>query len=145
VTPKGETQLTPERENCCARSSAKKAGDVRDASLYCPPGIEGIVVDVEDLLAQGGRKKMSAPRRLKAIRSRNSKRTFQTKIRILTDERLKRLEGLLGGKEVQADLHDERTNKRLFDQRRDSRPRCDRTYFDPQSEADQVCRQGPAR
>ena len=35
-------------------------------------------------------------------------------IRILTDERLKRLEGLLGGKEVQADLHDERTNKRLL-------------------------------
>ena len=35
-------------------------------------------------------------------------------IRILTDERLKRLENLLGGKEVQADLHDERTNKRLL-------------------------------
>src|SRR5213075_2633665 len=35
-------------------------------------------------------------------------------IRILTDERLKRLEGLLGNKEVQADLHDERTNKRLL-------------------------------
>jgi len=35
-------------------------------------------------------------------------------IRILTDERLKRLEGILGGKEVQADLHDERTNKRLL-------------------------------
>ena len=35
-------------------------------------------------------------------------------IRILTDERLKRLEALLGGKEVLADLHDERTNKRLL-------------------------------
>jgi len=35
-------------------------------------------------------------------------------IRILTDERLKRLENLLGGKEVLADLHDERTNKRLL-------------------------------
>jgi DNA-directed RNA polymerase subunit beta len=35
-------------------------------------------------------------------------------IRILTDERLKRLEGILGGKEVLADLHDERTNKRLL-------------------------------
>ena len=35
-------------------------------------------------------------------------------IRILTDERLKRLEGILGSKEVLADLHDERTNKRLL-------------------------------
>jgi DNA-directed RNA polymerase subunit beta len=35
-------------------------------------------------------------------------------IRILTDERLKRLEGILGAKEVLADLHDERTNKRLL-------------------------------
>ena len=35
-------------------------------------------------------------------------------IRILTDERLKRLDGILGGKEVLGDLHDERTNKRLL-------------------------------
>src|SRR5207302_3501701 len=34
-------------------------------------------------------------------------------IRILTDERLKRLENILGNKEVQADLHDEKTNKKL--------------------------------
>ncbi|HVW76093.1 MAG TPA: hypothetical protein VHB45_00670, partial [Alloacidobacterium sp.] len=41
-------------------------------------------------------------------------KNLSDEIRILTDERLKRLEGLLGGKEVQADLHDERTNKRLL-------------------------------
>jgi len=35
-------------------------------------------------------------------------------IRILTDERLKRLSDLLGGKILQADLHDEKTNKRLL-------------------------------
>ena len=45
---------------------------------------------------------------------RGWKRTFRDEIRILTDERLKRLDGLLGGKVVQADLHDERTNKRLL-------------------------------
>jgi DNA-directed RNA polymerase subunit beta len=45
VTPKGETQLTAE-ENCCAQSSAK-GGDVKDASLTCPPGIDGTVVDVQ--------------------------------------------------------------------------------------------------
>src|SRR5580698_5100571 len=46
VTPKGETQLTPE-EKLLRAIFGEKAGDVRDASLYCPPGIEGIVVDVK--------------------------------------------------------------------------------------------------
>ncbi|MBV9339348.1 MAG: DNA-directed RNA polymerase subunit beta, partial [Acidobacteria bacterium] len=41
-------------------------------------------------------------------------KNLSDEIRILTDERLKRLENILGGKEVQADLHDERTNKRLL-------------------------------
>ncbi len=41
-------------------------------------------------------------------------KNLSDEIRILTDERLKRLESILGGKEVLADLHDERTNKRLL-------------------------------
>jgi DNA-directed RNA polymerase subunit beta len=36
VTPKGETQLTP-RRSCCAPSSARRPGDVRDASLSALP------------------------------------------------------------------------------------------------------------
>src|SRR6202042_1214513 len=44
VTPKGETQLTPE-EKLLRAIFGEKAGDVKDASLYCPPGIEGTVVD----------------------------------------------------------------------------------------------------
>src|SRR5262249_44065217 len=43
VTPKGETQLTPE-EKLLRAIFGEKAGDVRDASLTCPPGIEGTVV-----------------------------------------------------------------------------------------------------
>ncbi len=50
VTPKGETQLTPE-EKLLRAIFGEKAGDVRDASLYCPPGIEGIDSRREDLLA----------------------------------------------------------------------------------------------
>src|SRR5204862_7324976 len=41
-------------------------------------------------------------------------KNLSDEIRILADERLKRLDNILGGKEVQADLHDERTNKRLL-------------------------------
>src|ERR1700741_4824627 len=46
VTPKGETQLTPE-EKLLRAIFGEKAGDVRDASLKTPPGIEGTVVDVK--------------------------------------------------------------------------------------------------
>ena len=55
VTPKGETQLTPE-EKLLRAIFGEKAGDVRDASLYCPPGIEGIVVDVKIFSRKGQEK-----------------------------------------------------------------------------------------
>jgi DNA-directed RNA polymerase subunit beta len=52
VTPKGETQLTPE-EKLLRAIFGEKAGDVRDASLNCPPGIEGVVVDVKIFSRKG--------------------------------------------------------------------------------------------
>ena len=55
VTPKGETQLTPE-EKLLRAIFGEKAGDVRDASLYCPPGIEGMVVDVKIFSRKGQEK-----------------------------------------------------------------------------------------
>ena len=46
VTPKGETELSPE-ERLLRAIFGEKAGDVRDASLKAPPGMDGIVVDVK--------------------------------------------------------------------------------------------------
>jgi len=46
VAPKGESELTPE-ERLLRAIFAEKAGDVRDASLKAPPGMNGIVVDVK--------------------------------------------------------------------------------------------------
>ena len=54
------------------------------------------------------------PRASSRSRSKSWRRTWPTRSALLTDERLKRLEAILGGKEVQADLHDERTNKKLL-------------------------------
>ncbi len=54
VTPKGETQLTPE-EKLLRAIFGEKAGDVRDASLKTPPGIEGHDRRRQDLLPQGRR------------------------------------------------------------------------------------------
>ncbi len=44
VTPKGETELSPE-ERLLRAIFGEKAGDVRDASLKAPPGMEGVVID----------------------------------------------------------------------------------------------------
>ncbi len=112
VTPKGETQLTPE-EKLLRAIFGEKAGDVRDASLTCPPGIEGTVVDVR-IFSRKGQEKDARAQQIEAEQVAKLEKNLEDEIRILTDERLKRLESILGGKEVQADLHDERTNKRLL-------------------------------
>jgi DNA-directed RNA polymerase subunit beta len=46
VTPKGESQLTPE-EKLLQAIFGEKSRDVKDSSLRCPPGVEGVVVDVK--------------------------------------------------------------------------------------------------
>ena len=112
VTPKGETQLTPE-EKLLRAIFGEKAGDVRDASLTCPPGIEGTVVDVR-IFSRKGQEKDERAKQIEQEMVEKLERNLADEIRILTDERLKRLEAILGGKEVLADLHDERTNKKLL-------------------------------
>jgi len=112
VTPKGETQLTPE-EKLLRAIFGEKAGDVRDASLYCPPGIEGTVVDVK-IFARKGAEKDERAKSIEEHQEIRFRRNLADEVRILRDERAKRLLALLEGKQVLADLHDERTNKRLL-------------------------------
>jgi DNA-directed RNA polymerase subunit beta len=52
VTPKGETQATPE-EKLLRAIFGEKAGDVKDASLRVSPGVEGVVVDVQVMTRRG--------------------------------------------------------------------------------------------
>ena len=111
VTPKGETQLTPE-EKLLRAIFGEKAGDVRDASLTCPPGIEGIVVDVK-IFSRKGADKDERAKNIEGSQVGRLEKNLNDEIRILQDERLKRLCLLLEGEELLADLHDEKTNKRL--------------------------------
>ena len=112
VTPKGETQLTPE-EKLLRAIFGEKAGDVRDASLTTPPGIEGTIVDVK-IFSRKGQEKDERAKSIEGAQIEKLEKNLSDEIRILSDERLKRLERILGGKEVQADLHDEKTNKKLL-------------------------------
>ena len=112
VTPKGETQLTPE-EKLLRAIFGEKAGDVRDASLICPPGIEGIIVGVKIF----SRKGIEKDDRAKAIEQEEldmMEKNLQDEIRILHDEVKKRVIGMLQGQESRADLYDEHGRDRLL-------------------------------
>jgi DNA-directed RNA polymerase subunit beta len=112
VTPKGETQLTPE-EKLLRAIFGEKAGDVKDASLYCPPGIEGVVVDAK-VFSRKGADLDTRSRAILETQIEKLHRNLDDEKRILQDERAKRLAALLEGKELLADLHDEKTNKKLL-------------------------------
>jgi DNA-directed RNA polymerase subunit beta len=111
VTPKGETQLTPE-EKLLRAIFGEKAGDVRDASLICPPGIEGIVVDVK-IFSRKGAEKDERAKLIENMEISRLEKNLRDEIRILTDERNKRLVSLLEGKVVSNELVHERTGRKI--------------------------------
>ena len=104
VTPKGETQLTPE-EKLLRAIFGEKAGDVKDTSLQVPPGVEGIIVDVKIF----SRKGMDKDERSKSIESDDVlklQRDHQDERRILDEDKHKKIRKLLLGKVVGRDLMD---------------------------------------
>jgi DNA-directed RNA polymerase subunit beta len=106
VTPKGETDLTPE-ERLLRAIFGDKAGDVRDASLKAPPGMEGVVIDIkvfsrkekddstkkQERLKQDKLKRIARKEKLRLIEARNNELK-----RILDGVILERLESASTGK-----------------------------------------------
>ncbi len=110
VTPKGETQLTPE-EKLLRAIFGEKAGDVRDASLKCPPGIEGVVVDVKIFTRKDEEKQKDV--RAKQILDEEIGRitkNAEDEIRIIRTEAKQKIEGLLSGRTVLEDVTDSQGN-----------------------------------
>jgi len=108
ITPKGETQLTPE-EKLLRVIFGEKAGDVRDTSLTVPPGIEGTVVDVQVFSRRG----IDKDERAKSIEEEEIARLekdYQDEIAMVEMERDQKLKNLLVGKTAFQDLFDP-TNK----------------------------------
>jgi DNA-directed RNA polymerase subunit beta len=96
VTPKGETQLTPE-EKLLRAIFGEKAGDVRDASLKCPPGIEGTVVDVKIFSRKGTEKDLRALS-IEQDQIAKIEKNSRDEIRIIREEANKKIRDLLVGK-----------------------------------------------
>jgi len=102
ITPKGETQLSPE-EKLLKAIFGEKAGDVRDTSLVVPPGIEGIVVGVRVFSRRGAEK----DERARAIEEEDVARIekdFYDEIKIVEEERDKKLRSLLVGQSATRDI-----------------------------------------
>ncbi|MDP9120492.1 MAG: DNA-directed RNA polymerase subunit beta, partial [Acidobacteriota bacterium] len=100
VTPKGETQLTPE-EKLLRAIFGEKAGDVRDASLKVPPGIEGTIVDVK-IFSRKGVEKDQRAKDIELEEIARLEKNIRDEVRILTEERNKKVKDLLLGKKVTA-------------------------------------------
>ena len=105
ITPKGETQLSPE-EKLLRAIFGEKAGEVRDTSLRVPPGVEGTVINVRIF----SRKGLGKDERSKAIEDEEIirlRKDQHDEIRILQDGALRRLKKLLVGRKLANRLSDD--------------------------------------
>ncbi len=104
VTPKGETQLTPE-EKLLRAIFGEKAGDVRDASLKAPPGINGTVVDVK-IFSRKGVEKDERAKEIEGEEILRLEKNIRDQSRIMTEERNKKISNLLLDQGVTASVTD---------------------------------------
>jgi len=96
VTPKGESQLTPE-EKLLRAIFGEKASDVKDSSLRVPPGMDGTVIDVQ-VFTRDGIEKDKRARQIEETEIKRVKKDFDDQFRILEGAIFARLRGLLIGK-----------------------------------------------
>ncbi len=104
VTPKGETQLTPE-EKLLRAIFGEKAGDVKDTSLRVPHGIEGVVTDVK-VLSRRGTDKDDRSKLIEDMEMSNILKDQEDQIRIILQSTKDKLKGLVVGKTAAKDIKD---------------------------------------
>jgi len=96
VTPKGETQLTPE-EKLLRAIFGEKASDVKDTSLRVPPGMDGTVIDVR-VFTRDGVEKDSRAQAIERAEIERVRKDLNDQRRILEDDLFARLRGELLGR-----------------------------------------------
>ncbi len=96
VTPKGETQLTPE-EKLLRAIFGEKASDVKDTSLRVPSGMDGTVIDVQ-VFTRDGVEKDERAKAIEAEALARIRKDLNDTYRIFEDDAFSRLERLLVGK-----------------------------------------------
>jgi DNA-directed RNA polymerase subunit beta len=109
VTPKGETQLTPE-EKLLRAIFGEKAEEVKESCLYVPPGIEGTIVDVRVF----SRKGITKDGRAKSIEDEDIQklqRDLEEEIKIIKEEKYTKVRQLFLGQKVAEEVRHPRTKE----------------------------------
>ncbi|RII29357.1 MAG: DNA-directed RNA polymerase subunit beta [Geobacter sp.] len=104
ITPKGETQLSPE-EKLLRAIFGEKAGDVRDTSLTVPPGVEGTVIGAK-VFSRKGADKDSRTELIEKAEEEKLRKDEQDEIRIIRDSAIGKLKRLLLDKTLAVKLED---------------------------------------
>src|SRR5246500_3619880 len=100
ITPKGETQLSPE-EKLLRAIFGEKAGEVRDTSLKVPPGVEGTVINAR-VFSRKGIQKDERARAIEEEEVAKLRKDQHDEIRIIRESAMRKLKRALAGKKLAA-------------------------------------------
>ena len=127
ITPKGESQLSPE-EKLLRAIFGEKAGDVRDSSLKVPPGVSGIVIDAR-IFSRKGTEKDERARAIEDQERARLERTRDEEVKILRDSFFRKMRETLRDQETTGKLVDDKgrvlleKGQKLTDEALDGVPR----------------------
>jgi len=103
VSPKGESQLTPE-EKLLQAIFGEKSRDVKDTSLRCPPGVEGVVVDVKIFARKIGEKRNYLAEYVERQEREALEAELEKKKKLIVEGRNKLIKSLVLGKALDKDI-----------------------------------------
>jgi DNA-directed RNA polymerase subunit beta len=121
VTPKGETQLTPE-EKLLRAIFGEKASDVKDTSLRVPPGMDGTVIDVR-VFTRDGVEKDARALAIERMELESVRKDLDDTLRILEEDIYERVERMLTGKVAQGGPNKLKSGSRITKAYLDELPR----------------------
>jgi DNA-directed RNA polymerase subunit beta len=113
ITPKGETQLSPE-ERLLRAIFGEKAGDVRDTSLRVPPGVTGTVIGAQ-VFSRRGVEKDERARAIEDQEIDRLRKDQEDEIRIIRDSAMSHVREILIGKQAANRVADERKSVTWLD------------------------------
>jgi DNA-directed RNA polymerase subunit beta len=112
ITPKGETQLSPE-EKLLRAIFGDKAGDVKDTSLRVPPGVQGIVIDAK-VFSRRGVEKDQRSLEIEGKERERLEKDLRDELVVIGRSAREKIRDILVGKKLKTDLHVKGTKEVLM-------------------------------
>jgi len=112
ITPKGETQLSPE-EKLLRAIFGDKAGDVKDSSMRVPPGVRGTVIDAK-VFSRGGVEKDERALAIEAEETRRMRKDLNDEIEVVERSAREKILGIFQEKALKSDLCDKKSGEVLL-------------------------------